>query len=130
MFEYINCNKCSSPLSVDESKTIELYEMDHGTFLYDIDDFVDDHINKKLVYVCISCGEEYHLTYKEWEESLRKTLNRMAMHKRATVLLRKFQFSGVDETKGTSYCGNCIGYGGDGWCLNDIIEQCELGRKE
>ena len=52
------------------------------------------------------------------------------MRQRTVILLSEYRSKNVDESNGISYCGGCFGYGGDGWCLNDIIKQCDIGKNK
>ena len=127
MFEGIPCSKCSSLLVIDEFKTTSLYK--DGTYeVADVDTLVEKFINKTVCFVCSKCGNEEYINYKQWEERLRVFLTKKSLKERSFMLLTKFRSSGVEEDNGISYCGACFGYGGDGWCLNDIINQCELGK--
>lgn len=128
MFEGIPCSKCDGLLIVDELLTLELYDKQDKYEIKDVLTVTEEAINKDIGFRCVKCKNEEHINYKEWELRARKHITTKLLHQRAFKLLAASRARGLDEDNGISYCGGCFGYGGDGWCLNDIINQCELGK--
>jgi len=128
MFEGVPCIECGGLLIFDADVTSVLYSARTVYEFEDIETVVKESINKKLCFICKSCGKKEDLDYQEWENRVRTYLTMKLLNDRAFLLLSKFRREGVDEVNGITYCGGCFGYGGDGWCLNDIINQCELGK--
>lgn len=129
MFEGVPCSKCEKGLLIfDEVITLRLYNSTKKYEFVSIEELVEKSINKKIGFVCKECGSEEYLDYKEWSDKVRLHLTKKVLVHRSNILLARYRSKGVDESHGISYCGGCFGYSGDGWCLNDIINQCELGK--
>lgn len=130
MFTGIECSKCKGLLLFDEQATINLYNEKLIYKLQDVDTVVESEISKRLVFTCKKCKNQEYLMYSEWEKRARKYLTEKMLKVRTARLLAKYRARGVNEASGIAYCGGCFGYGGDGWCLKDIIKQCEIGKRK
>lgn len=130
MFLGVQCSECGALAMFDDKSTYNLYDNTDFYEIEDIDTVTEECLNKKIGFVCVICGNLEYLGYNEWYNKIRMSITKQLLRDRTAVLLSKFRSRGVDETSGVSYCGGCLGYGGDGWCLNEIIEQCELGSKK
>jgi len=126
----INCKKCDNDLMIDEMATMDEYNKDMNYLVDDIDKIIESTIQQYLIYKCIGCGEVYKYTYKNWEEQIRSRIAKEVMEIRMQQMFaREINPSTIDESNGIEYCGQCGGYGGDGWCLKDIIKQCTIRKK-
>lgn len=130
MFINVMCKDCGGVSVIDMSATRDLYNKVEFYFIDDVDVVVEKNINGVLCFRCTECGVVEQLNHEAWFERVRVAVATKLLRDRALLLLTKYRGAGVDEDAGISYCGGCFGYGGDGWCLNDIISQCELGKRK
>jgi len=127
MFPGIPCVKCGGLLIVDEASTTNLYNKKMFYEFEDVNKLVESMIDQRIVFTCRMCKSEELLTYEDWMNRFRKHTTEKILQIR-TIHLLTLHKNNIDETSGVSYCGGCLGYGGDGWCLNCIIEKCGLGK--
>lgn len=126
----IRCEKCNGVLLVDESATISMYLKDDPKYVVDIDTekLNSESIQDYLVYRCSICTEVFNITYKEWEQRYRMAIANEVMEIRKRHAFKNINPETVSEDNGISFCGQCSGYAGDGYCLNDIIRQCIIRK--
>jgi len=127
----ILCDDCGGELIINEQKTLDEYFKD-ADYLLDENSgkLVDDSIQQYLIYTCSVCQKSYKYTYKEWEAKYREKLARQVMEMRKQKMFAEIiNPQLIDPDNGIEFCGRCSGYGGDGYCLVDIIKQCTI-RKE
>ena len=131
MFD-IDCDNCGSTLNLDQKSTIDSYLNDAD---YRIDEdterIVEATIQQYLVYACSNCGSKYKFTYKDWEKRQRQLTAEFVMELRKQDMFKtKIDPRTISEDSGVEFCGQCSGYNGDGYCLNDIIKQCTIRKKD
>jgi len=126
----INCEKCGGTLHADTKNTMDEYNKDMNYLVDDIDKIIESTIQQYFIYKCINCGEVYKYTYKDWEKRFRAKIAYEVMEIRMRQMFaEEINPYVIDESHGIEYCGQCGGYGGDGWCLKDIIKQCTIRKQ-
>jgi hypothetical protein len=122
----IECEICGGGIDFDNELTITDYAIAITANVLDIDEKVDDIINKHLVYRCRSCGHVFKYTYKDIERVMRRKLTEK------TLLLivhdRVKSNTKISMEKFFIYCGKCQGIDGTGCCTKSIFEKCEIKR--
>lgn len=131
MFE-LSCDECGGALVVNLYATANDYL---GSAQYNIDEdsgkIVEDSIQQYLIHTCAVCKKEYKFTYGEWEKRQRIAIAETVMEMRKQKMFRtEINPRIIDADNGVSFCGQCSGYFNDGTCLNDIIKQCTIRKKD
>lgn len=120
--------ECNGYLLIDERSTYENYYK-NGEFKFDEDGNIDESSLKKyLIYRCVRCNKKFKLTYEKWFELMRNTIAKMVLEVKRKEMMAQLNTQTISEDNGLSYCGQCTGYSGDGYCLNDIIKQCTIRK--
>ena len=127
MFKII-CEKCNSDLVVDRRSTIDKYLEDMRYIVNDDGDILESTLQHYLMYRCAKCKVIKELTYEEWELLCRKDIAREAMEIKKYEMFKEMNPQSINQDNGVSHCGQCSGYGDDGYCLNDIIKQCTIRK--
>lgn len=127
MFE-INCEKCGGELLIDAEATRDEYNKDMNYLVDSIDKIEESTIQQYLIYKCLDCEVVYKYTYKEWERLIRLVIANDVMEVRKQEMFRKEISPYAIKSDEKSYCGECSGYFGDGYCLIDIIKQCTIRK--
>ena len=126
----ICCDKCGSELMIDHQATFDEYMKDADYLIDDIEKIAESSLQQYLIYKCGLCGESYKFKYEDWEKRYRKAIAEEVMETRKHDLFKSFNLSTISADNGMSYCGQCSGYDGDGYCLNDIIKQCTIRKRD
>lgn len=131
MFE-LSCGDCGGALVVNLHATANDYLNDaHYNIDEDSGKIVEDSIQQYLLYVCTLCKKEYKFTYQEWEKRQRISIAETVMEMRKQKMFRtEINPRLINADNGVSFCGQCSGYFNDGTCLNDIIKQCTIRKKD
>ena len=124
----MRCKKCDQLLVLDEAITVAQYYKDMDYLVDDLGEIIEKTLQNYLIYKCIGCNSVEKFTYKDWELLQRRQIAKSVMEFRKTEVFKKINPQSLDPDNGIAYCGQCSGYGGDGYCLNDIIKQCILRK--
>ena len=129
MFDIMCLEKnCNGYLVMDKTATYRNYYK-NGDFKLDENGELDENsLNKYLIYRCSKCNKKSKLTYEEWFYLMRKTIARTVLEVKRKEMMTQLNPQTIDPDNGISYCGQCLGYSGDGYCLNDIIKQCTIRK--
>jgi len=124
----LECTHCGGDLIVDIAATSEAY-YEGANYLVDSEgEIIERTIQNYLFYRCGLCNNVYKYTYKDWEESMRKKIAKDVMAIKKIEMFKNINPASVNADNGLSYCGQCSGYAGDGYCLNDIVKQCTIRK--
>lgn len=126
----IDCEACGEDLMVDLHETSEDYYKDINYLINETGDIIEATLQKYLIYKCPLCKGIYKYTYKDWEERIRRKIAKEIMEVRKVKVFSEINPRSVNADHGLSFCGQCSGYAGDGSCLNDIITQCPIRKKD
>jgi uncharacterized Zn finger protein len=130
MFE-IDCDNCGSELVVDELTTMMEYLSDADYLVDDVGSIVEKTLQQYLVYRCLNCEKTYKLTYQDWEKIKRRLIAEEVMESRKQHMFREeLNVQTINADNGVEFCGQCSGYFNDGTCLNDVIKQCTIRKKD
>jgi len=127
----INCDVCGGELVINERKTIDEYLKDADYYLDENSGkLIQNSIQQYLIYECTLCNKVYKYTYKEWEAKYREKLAMQVMEiRKQKMFAEEINPQLIDPDNGLEFCGQCSGYGGDGYCLVDIIKQCTIRKR-
>jgi hypothetical protein len=130
MFD-IDCDNCGESLIIDLKETADAYSENVRCILDSKGDIVENSIPQYLIYSCALCKKTYKFTYQDWEKRLREKIFREVMEIRKQKMFREeINPLLIKADNGLSYCGQCSGYDGSGYCLNDIIKRCTIRKKD
>jgi hypothetical protein len=127
MFD-IECEKCGGLLIIDQQATSRQFYKDMDYITNDVGEIVEKTLQNYLIYRCKMCGNSQKYTYKDWELMYRKRIANDVMTIRKINMFKSLNPETLNPDNGIDYCGQCSGYGGDGYCLNDIIKQCTIRK--
>ena len=127
MFD-IRCEKCNSMLIIDQRATTKQFYNDMDYMVDDVGKIVEETLQNYLIYTCGMCESSQKYTYKEWELQYRKKIASEIMLVKKLNMFKTLNPETIKEDNGLSHCGQCDGYAGDGYCLNDIIKQCTIRK--
>jgi hypothetical protein len=126
----LSCDKCGSDLIFDDVSTLKSYVDEEYHYRLFMDGVLDETtIQNYLIYVCSKCGEIHKMNHKEWEDRYRKEIALAVMNIKKREAFRNLNPSAINPDNGIEFCGQCTGYGEDGYCLKDIIKQCSLRKR-
>ena len=127
MFD-IKCEKCNNVLIIDQRNTAAQFYKDMDYMVDDIGEIIEKTLQNYLIYKCAVCKTTQKYTHSDWELLYRKTIAKEIMQTRKIKMFKNLNPATMKEESGLSHCGQCDGYAGDGYCLNDIIKQCTIRK--
>lgn len=126
----IKCKECNGVLTVDIELSREHLWTSDKVMYTDTGALIEETINRELVYRCIKCEKLFNLTYKDWEDTIRKQMATEISDLKKLIAFRSMDPYSIDPDRGLQFCGQCPGYDNLGNCFSDIITRCELRKQK
>lgn len=128
MFESV-CEKCESRIFLDNLATAESYNKETSIIIDEDGKPTIDFFPDYVVLQCPRCGTKIRKSFDEVIRSLKYDFLTALIKLRQLDSYENLDRSKLREESGVSYCGMCPGpFEGDGYCLNDLKDQCIVRR--
>ena len=121
----ITCEVCNGKLNFEYYETFNAFKDSADITTTNIIDCVDSIVDKYLVFTCNSCNAKYRYTYKDIDKVIRNNIFRNLL-----LLITQGQIVRSNKTNDCViiYCGKCTGYDGQGGCLRNIFNTCDIKK--
>jgi len=121
----VTCEACNNKLIFNYYETIDAFKDSADLTTTNIIDGVDSIVDKYLVFTCNGCDAKYRYTYKDIDKVVRYNI-----FKSLLLLLTQEQIKKNNKSSDCVmiYCGKCTGYDGQGSCLSNIFNKCDIKK--
>ena len=123
------CDKCNTALVLDYKYTSAFYDDNVTTILNEEGELLYEALPNEVVYTCRRCGNKKLISLDEIIASIKAKVCKILLTDRLNMTYKLADKKMVDEAKGVSFCGQCVGVIDDsGYCYNDVIKQCPVRK--
>jgi len=110
---------------IDTLVTATSYNKDTVIVIDEDGNVTIDNTPNYVVFKCYNCGNQEKKSFEEIIKDFKTTFVNALIRTRQLDSYENLDRSLLKEESGMSYCGMCPGpFEADGYCLNDLKEQC------